>query len=95
MQDTGNQNAAGFFPVKDNMLPLLHSPQSRTDFITCTAKPWAVGQKLTAILHLAEVAIRLFRAPGADGINADVEQIRLGLAGEAKAGHSQRGVCGR
>ena len=78
MQNTGNQNATGFFPVKDGMLPLLHAPQARTDFITRAAKPRVIAQQLTAILQFAKITVSLLCAPGAERIKANFDQIDLG-----------------
>jgi hypothetical protein len=44
MQDTANQNAAGFLPVKDNMLALLHAPQPRANFITRATERGIIGK---------------------------------------------------
>ena len=73
MQDTGNQNAAGFLPVKDNMLALLHAPQPRASFITRATERGIIGKELAKIFKLADIAVGLDFAPGAKGIKADVE----------------------
>ena len=78
MKDTGNQNAAEFFPEKHNMLTLLHSPQPRANFITRAAERGIVGKKLATVFKLADIAVGLGCAPGAKGIKADVEQIGFG-----------------
>ena len=75
MQDTGNQNAAGFLPVKHNMLALLHAPQPRASFITRATERGIIGKELATIFKLADIAVGLDFAPGAKGIKADVEQI--------------------
>jgi len=78
MQDTGNQNAARVLPVKHHMLALLHPMQPRANFIARAAERGIVGNELAAIFKLAYIAVGLDVAPGAKGINADVEQIAFG-----------------
>ena len=87
MQDTGNQNAAEFFPVKHNMLALLHAPQPRANFITRAAERGIIGKELATIFKLADIAVGLDCAPGAKGIKADVEQIGFGTMRKTEPGH--------
>jgi len=87
MQDTGNQNAAGFLPVKDNMLALLHAPQPRASFITRATERGIIGKELATIFKLADIAVGLDFAPGAKGIKADVEQIGFGTMRKTEPGH--------
>jgi hypothetical protein len=46
MQDTANQDTAGFLPVKHNMLALLHAPQPRANFITLLTERGIIGKEL-------------------------------------------------
>src|SRR5271166_1283319 len=46
MQNTGNQNAARFLPVKHHMLALLHAPEARSNFITRATERGIVGKEL-------------------------------------------------
>ena len=92
MQDTRNQNAAGFLPVKDNMLalPVLalpHTPQPRANFITLATERGIIGKELATIFKLADIAVGLDFAPGAKRINADLEQICFGTMRKTKPCH--------
>jgi hypothetical protein len=87
MQDTANQNAAGFLPVKDNMLALLHAPQPRANFITLATERGIIGKELATIFKLADIVVGLDFAPGAKGIKADVEQIGFGTMRKTEPGH--------
>ena len=87
MQDTANQNAAGFLPIKDNMLALLHAPQPRANFITLATERGIIGKELATIFKLADIAVGLDFAPGAKGINSDVEQIGFGTMRKTEPGH--------
>jgi hypothetical protein len=59
MQDTANQNAAGFLPVKHNMLALLHAPQLRANFITRATERGIIDKELARIFELADIAVGL------------------------------------
>jgi hypothetical protein len=87
MQDTANQNAAGFLPVKHNMLALLHAPQARANFITRATEREIIGKELATIFKLADIAVGLDFAPSAKGIKADVEQIGFGMTRKTELGH--------
>jgi len=81
MQDSRDQNAAGFLPVKDNMLALPHAPQPRANFITLVTERGIIGKELATIFKLADIAVGLDFAPGAKRIKADREQICFGNPG--------------
>ena len=87
MQDTANQNTAGFLPVKHNMLALLLAPQPRANFITRPTERGTIGKELATIFKLTDIAVSRDFAPGAKGINADVEQIGFGTMRKAEPGH--------
>src|SRR5208337_3627016 len=87
MQNTGNQNAAGFLPVKHHMLALRHAPQARSNFITRATERGIVGKELATIFKLPNVTVGLGLAPGAKGIKADVEQIGFSTMRKAEPCH--------
>lgn len=78
MQDTGNQNAAGFFAVEHHMPALLPAPQSGPHFSTGTAECRIVGQLLAAFFQFTDVVVGLRFAPDTKGINAAIAQVGLG-----------------
>ena len=96
MEDTANQNTAGFLPVKHNMLALLHAPQPRADFIILPTERGIIGKELATIFKLAYIAVSLDFAPGVKAVKADVEQIGFGTMRKSEPGHAltgRRGVC--
>ena len=66
MKDTENQHAAGFLPVKDNMLALLHAPQPGANFITLATERGIIGKELATIFKLADITVGLDFAPGCE-----------------------------
>jgi hypothetical protein len=77
-KDTGNQNAAEFFPVEHNMLALLHTPQPRANFIPRATERGIIGKELATIFKLADIAVGLDFAPGAKGIRGYTRQAAIG-----------------
>ena len=59
MKDTGNQNAAEFFPEKHNMLALLHAPQAKANFITRAAERGIIGKEVATIVSVTQSTMRL------------------------------------
>jgi hypothetical protein len=90
MQNAGNQNSAAFLPVKNNMLALLHATQPKANFIACPAECGLVGKEPATTFKLRDVTLRLFFAPSAKAIKADVVQVGLGPPRKAKPGHGAK-----
>jgi hypothetical protein len=95
MQDTANQNAAAFLPIKHNVLALLHAPQPRANFITRATERGIVGKKLATIFKLTDIVVGLDFTPGAKGIKSNVEQIGFGTMRKMEPCHGLTGRRGK
>lgn len=95
MQDTANQNAGAFLPVKHNVLALRHAPQPKANFMTRATESGIIGKKLATIFKLADITVGLDFTPGAKGIKSDVEQIGFGTMGKMEPAHGLTGRRGK
>src|SRR5260370_39778461 len=69
------------------MLALLHAPQARSNFITRATERGIVGKELATIFKLPNVTVGLGLAPGAKGIEGDVEKIGCSTMRKAEPCH--------
>ena len=87
MQDAANQDAAEFLAVKDDMLALLHAPQTGAYFIAFAAQAGGIGKKTATLFKLIDITIGLRFPPSAKSIIDDVVRISLGAPRKTISGH--------
>jgi hypothetical protein len=87
MQDTHDENAPGFLPVKYHMPAVFHSPQTGTNILAGAAQSRTIGQRLATRLQAFDVTYGLVFAPSVKGVGADLLQVGFGAPGETERGH--------
>ncbi len=87
MQDAGNQNAATFIPVEEDVLGMLMTAQAGTNVITDAASCRVVGKLLATNLKFVDVAGSLGFAPFTQRVIGDGQEVGFRAARKSKLGH--------
>src|SRR5258708_23341721 len=87
MQDARNENASRLFPVKHDVLVMLHAPEAVTDIVTASAYPWIFRKHLATSFKLVHVTSGLYFAPCVQGVIANTQQVRLSATRDTKRSH--------
>jgi hypothetical protein len=77
MQDAGDEDSFGDFPVKDHMAALLDSPQSCAKLLAGTPQQGIVSNASAALSYFAQITGRLRWTPGVKSIGADIQDVRF------------------
>lgn len=80
MQDSGNQNAVGILSEEDDVTTPFHAPQAAPDLAALSAKTGITGKHHATRLQIVEIADCLLRAPCAERIIRNAQQIVLRAA---------------
>jgi hypothetical protein len=74
------ENASRLTSEEHDMLALFHAAQAEANVVAGAARRWVVGQPLATGFKLVNVADGLRRAPSAQRILADAQQVGFGIA---------------
>jgi hypothetical protein len=80
VQDAGNENASRLTSEKHDVLALFHAAQADANVVAGASRRRVVGQPLATGFKLVNVADGLRRAPSAQRILADAQQVGFGIA---------------
>jgi hypothetical protein len=87
MEDAIYDDASRFYPIKQNMAPILHAAQARPDVIARAAQ-LRIVQKLSATrFEAVDVADGLILTPSVQSVVCDLQQVCLSHARKAISTH--------
>ena len=87
MKNAAYQNAPSILAVEDNVPAMLHAAQARANMFTSPPEFRISGELPATRFQIVDVTDGLVRAPTAEGIGADLQQVGFGTLREAERCH--------